>query len=233
MKILGAIIAGGKSSRMGQDKALMPFCGKPLIAHVVLRLGPQVDALVINANSSPLSRREKVADRPDEGLLPNSIFEMESAERPSSALSSRAIAFGEGGRAPSPAGGRVMETLKIIPDLVDIGTPLAGLHAVLTYASENSFDAVLSAPCDAPLLPEDLRLRLQGEGAAIACSGGQAHFLTGFWPVATLPLLAGLRRVQDFAAATKARQVEWVVQGHDPFTNLNTPEDLARLSEKP
>ncbi|MBG1233716.1 molybdenum cofactor guanylyltransferase [Aestuariivirga litoralis] len=50
MKILGAIIAGGKSSRMGQEKALMEFRGRPLIAEVAARLGAQVDALVINAN---------------------------------------------------------------------------------------------------------------------------------------------------------------------------------------
>ena len=50
MKVLGAVIAGGKSSRMGREKALMVWQGKPLIAHVVERLGPQVDALAINAN---------------------------------------------------------------------------------------------------------------------------------------------------------------------------------------
>ena len=54
MRVLGAIIAGGKSSRMGQEKALMVWQGKPLIAHVVELLGPQVDALVINANADAL-----------------------------------------------------------------------------------------------------------------------------------------------------------------------------------
>ena len=32
--ITGAILAGGKSSRMGQDKALLEYEGKPLIQHV-------------------------------------------------------------------------------------------------------------------------------------------------------------------------------------------------------
>src|SRR5512143_2769084 len=32
------ILVGGKSSRMGRPKALLPFAGEPLIAHVVRRL---------------------------------------------------------------------------------------------------------------------------------------------------------------------------------------------------
>ena len=34
----------------GQDKGLLPLAGKPLIAHVLERLAPQVDQLAINAN---------------------------------------------------------------------------------------------------------------------------------------------------------------------------------------
>ncbi|MDA0670402.1 MAG: NTP transferase domain-containing protein, partial [Proteobacteria bacterium] len=38
MRIAGLIIAGGKSSRMGQNKALIHFKQKPLIEHVYDRL---------------------------------------------------------------------------------------------------------------------------------------------------------------------------------------------------
>lgn len=34
----------------GLEKAWQPFCGKPLIEHVIERLSPQVDDMVINAN---------------------------------------------------------------------------------------------------------------------------------------------------------------------------------------
>jgi molybdenum cofactor guanylyltransferase len=53
---LGAVIlAGGKSSRMGTDKALMPLAGRPLLAHVIARLAPQVSDIVMSANGD-LSR---------------------------------------------------------------------------------------------------------------------------------------------------------------------------------
>lgn len=37
----------------GIDKSLLPLAGRPMIAHVIDRLRPQVDALVINANGDP------------------------------------------------------------------------------------------------------------------------------------------------------------------------------------
>jgi molybdenum cofactor guanylyltransferase len=54
MKILGAIVAGGKSTRMGgADKAFMALNGVALIERVKSRLALQVDAVVINANGDP------------------------------------------------------------------------------------------------------------------------------------------------------------------------------------
>jgi molybdopterin-guanine dinucleotide biosynthesis protein A len=50
MNILGAIIAGGTSSRMGREKAFLDIGGVPLIERVASRLRFQVDALVLNAN---------------------------------------------------------------------------------------------------------------------------------------------------------------------------------------
>ncbi len=45
------VLAGGRSSRMGgRDKALALLAGHPLIAHVLARLRPQVDDIVINCN---------------------------------------------------------------------------------------------------------------------------------------------------------------------------------------
>lgn len=49
--ITGLILAGGRGSRMGGiDKGLQNFRGVPLVMHAVLRLGPQVGELMVNAN---------------------------------------------------------------------------------------------------------------------------------------------------------------------------------------
>jgi len=51
MTTAGIILAGGQARRMGGgDKALLNVAGKPLIAHVIDRLAPQVDEIAINAN---------------------------------------------------------------------------------------------------------------------------------------------------------------------------------------
>ena len=43
--------AGGQSHRMGQDKALMPFLGRPLIQRVIERLSPIADETIVTTNT--------------------------------------------------------------------------------------------------------------------------------------------------------------------------------------
>ena len=51
IEVTGVVLAGGQGSRMGGvDKGLQPFRGKPMAAHAIERLTPQVDELLINAN---------------------------------------------------------------------------------------------------------------------------------------------------------------------------------------
>ena len=54
MKIVGLLLAGGQSRRMGGgDKALRLLKGMSLLERVIGRVRPQVDALVLNANGHP------------------------------------------------------------------------------------------------------------------------------------------------------------------------------------
>jgi molybdopterin-guanine dinucleotide biosynthesis protein A len=49
--ITGVVLAGGQGRRMGNvDKGFVDLDGRPLVAHVIGRLAPQVATLVINAN---------------------------------------------------------------------------------------------------------------------------------------------------------------------------------------
>lgn len=49
--ITGLILAGGRGSRMGGvDKGLQNFNGIPLALHTLMRLGPQVETVMVNAN---------------------------------------------------------------------------------------------------------------------------------------------------------------------------------------
>ncbi|MEZ5504061.1 MAG: molybdenum cofactor guanylyltransferase MobA [Halioglobus sp.] len=49
--VTGLILAGGAGRRVGnRDKGLIPWQGKPLVAHVSARLRPQVDELLISCN---------------------------------------------------------------------------------------------------------------------------------------------------------------------------------------
>ena len=188
MRILGVIIAGGQSSRMGTEKAMLKLDGVTLLERVLSRLRLQVTEVALNANGDPAR-------------------------------------FGYHG-------------LRVIPDeLTEVGTPLAGLHAALSHGKAEGFDAVVTVPSDTPFLPLDLVARLTeaGEitGAAHARSGGQDHYLTGMWTTALAAPLARLikdeqlRRVQDFCTRAKARRAVWETVPHDPFFNINTPDDLA------
>jgi len=54
LQVTGVILAGGRSKRMGGgDKGLLELAGRPMLVHVVCRMRPQVEALIINANGDP------------------------------------------------------------------------------------------------------------------------------------------------------------------------------------
>ena len=51
--ITGLVLAGGQGRRMGGvDKGLVEFDGRPMVAHAIERLAPQVATIVVNANQN-------------------------------------------------------------------------------------------------------------------------------------------------------------------------------------
>ena len=52
-EVTGVVLAGGLGRRMGHvDKGLLDFRGRPMVAHVLERLAPQVGAVLVNANQN-------------------------------------------------------------------------------------------------------------------------------------------------------------------------------------
>lgn len=187
LRLTGLVLAGGMGRRMGGvDKALLPLHGRPLLAHVVERLRPQVSELLVNANGDP----------------------------------ARFPGFGD----------------RVIADVIgDHPGPLAGLHAGLVQAKH---PWVLSVPCDSPRLPLDLGARLaqavhaSNAELAVARSGGRVH------PVFCLVSAALAEPLRDYLEGGGRAVLKWIetrcfvvveFDDADAFTNVNTPEDLARL----
>jgi len=72
-KATAIVLAGGKSSRMGQDKNFLPVKGRPMIEHIVNQLAPWFDDVLIGANEPAkfnFLQRRVIPDRePDMGPL--------------------------------------------------------------------------------------------------------------------------------------------------------------------
>jgi len=67
-RILGAILAGGRSTRFGSDKALALLDGRPLIDHAAAALAPYVEQMVVCGRADP--RWPCLPDQPAPGMGP-------------------------------------------------------------------------------------------------------------------------------------------------------------------
>ncbi len=112
--------------------------------------------------------------------------------------------------------------------------PLAGVLAGLDWAAALGHDDLLTVPGDTPLIPPGL-VQALSPAPSCATSLGHVHHLIALWPVACRTNLRALlsspgpRHVGRFAAAIGMQMVDFGVGTWDPFTNINTPEDLARV----
>ena len=188
--VSGIILAGGTSSRLGQDKALFRSGGLSLIERVVRRLGEVVTEIVVVTND------------PD-----------------------RYAFLG------LPMTGDVYQR---------VGT-LAGLHAGLK-AIHSAYGLVVG--CDMPFLnPALLRFMISqrtGYDVVIPLIGEYYEPLHAVYARRCLPtiersILSGQRRVRAAYAQARVRTVEQEEiaiydPGHLSFFNVNTPDDLERLS---
>ncbi len=171
MIVLGAVLAGGRSSRFGSDKALALLQGRPLIEHVVDALTAHVNAIAICGRA--FGAHVALTDRP-------------------------------------PGVG-----------------PLGAMSAALDHAARQGYEAVLTVPCDVPILSDDM-LRALGRTTATfldVCP------VIGLWPASVGPLL------DDYLLSSRDRSVRGFAQyigataigGSWDIVNVNTSDDLALL----
>jgi molybdopterin-guanine dinucleotide biosynthesis protein A len=185
MELSAFVLAGGRSSRMGSDKALLPFRGRTLLDRA-RELGREVAG-----SCRCVGSRDRYGD-------------------------------------------------DVIEDVYAGHGPLAGIHAALR-AGATELNLILAV--DTPLLtPEYLRhLVAQAErSGAVATvtrtADGRLHplcavYRKSFADIAEGALREGRNKIDALFANVPTEYVEPAPAGFDEriFTNLNTPEDLAKL----
>jgi molybdopterin-guanine dinucleotide biosynthesis protein A len=119
----------------------------------------------------------------------------------------------------------------------DAAGPLAGVKAGLIWAAEQGARVLALSPCDAPLLPDDLYVRLlarAGGGAAMAATRDGPQPLCSLWPV---DALAAVREALTGGAHPPTWQVlerlgarRVLFDPPEAFANVNTRDELAAVA---
>ncbi len=205
--LVGVVLAGGEGRRMGPGplKPLRRLAGRPMVAHVVERLRPQVMDLVVVANDPlPGLRALKVPVIPD----PSDV--RRAAEREGRRLGPLAgiLAGMEWSLAHHPHAGWILTAPADVPFLpLDLTVRLCGLmHVpepdVLMVRHGRRREHTLAVW--SVKLAADLRRAVLDEG---------------------------LRRVEDFARRYAFAELVWP-GGAAPFLNVNTPAELSLAARR-
>lgn len=139
------IQAGGASSRMGEDKALKPFLGRPLIQRVIERLTPIADEMIVTTNRPAdyeFLNMRLVADlKPGRGALGGLYTAIASATHPFVAVVACDMPFASPKFFESASRLMAAEEADVIITKTDEG--YEPLHAL--YRRETSLPAIESA----------------------------------------------------------------------------------------
>jgi len=188
-RIAGIVLAGGRGTRMGRDKAAIEIAGSSLLQRTALRLAGAVDEVVVVGRSGQ--------------------------QLPALDL-------------PVP--------VRIVHDRYPNTGPLGGIATGMQASEAAVFVAVA---CDMPLLEGELVRRLvalREEVDAVVPVGPDGHDqpLCAVYGRACLVAIERCLhersfRVTSFYTRCRVRRVP--VDDALPFSNVNTPDDLARIGE--
>lgn len=218
-QISAAILAGGTSSRMGRNKALMVLDGHPLIARVaaplcdIMQRGRGIGELLLITNT------------PDE-------------------FASLNLAAPQGGQGPRGqlGPGRVRMDWRVHVDVVPGAGPLGGIYTALSYAK---FAQVLIVACDLPFITGELveYLCASSGGSAIFALASEkgAEPLCAVYDKSCLPviereILNSRFKVADLYSLLDARVVrlDASLSFYRPnlLVNVNTSEEFAAAEQE-
>ncbi|OBR63642.1 hypothetical protein A7K91_06785 [Paenibacillus oryzae] len=211
----GLILAGGQSSRMGRDKALLPINGEPLLLRLAKQIAPIAGELVIACGS----REKEVAYR--EALAP--WLDAAVAVHPNHVPEANRDYPRDGQEGRSNA----KPSIRFVTDSYPGQGPLAGLHAGLQSLPEGY---VFVTACDSPdvslSLIEVLEKLIGGEADVVCLPGQPFHGLyhTSVAEAAKAALERGERRLMGLLWELQAVFLQLEMPGYSPI-NLNTPEE--------
>jgi molybdenum cofactor guanylyltransferase len=160
-----------------------------------------------------------------------------AAQRLESVCLAVAINVRAGTEAEAVAKGLGLPTLYDEPG--DASGPLAGVKTGLIWAEEQGARMLAVSPCDAPLLPDDLYVRLLERadgGAAMAETSDGRQPLCAIWPVAALPAvrkaLAGGAHPPTWQMLEGIGACKVLFERPEAFANINTRDDLAAIEAR-
>ena len=227
----GYVLAGGKSSRMGRDKALLELAGEPLIRHAVKKLRRVcMDVRILTNNEELATFAPIVRDiHPDcgpmsamEAGLRHSIFEWNLFMAVDMPFVPSAFLFSWLRRSLAAKKNEVFGAARVQMFEAD-GSPQPGL--CLLHKGVAPFLTEALERGDYKLTPV-----LRAAGQALADRDG---FLPGRGGFFCLPLVEfggserGLGMDEDWMNTTEAQQQAFPLW----FANLNTPEELAEAEQ--
>lgn len=129
-------------------------------------------------------------------------------------------------------------------DPPDYSGPLAGVLAGLDWAASLGHTHIVTVAVDTPFFPDDLVTRLTSaagpNGLSLAqsqgLSGENLHPTFGLWPVnlrgdLRRALSDGVRKIVAWTDRHDPGYAAFASVGHDPFFNINSPDDLQRAED--
>ena len=121
----------------------------------------------------------------------------------------------------------------------DASGPLAGVKVGLIWAEGQGATTLAVSPCDAPLLPDDLYVRLLAGadgGAAMAETSEGRQPLCALWPVTALPAvraaLADGTHPPTWQMLERVGARKVMFERPEEFANINTRDDLAAVAAR-